>query len=289
MISAILFLSGCKKENLSEISDAKTVNFKMKFNDEILEYSVTYSEKNKTVTYGGKDLERRKELAQKYNESVCLVTGENEFQFFKNRNDYFSFIFKNKSNNRITNNTNNQLGSNYNVLTVKMEMFQHVSYGNLLRTDYMYNHSRQPGPNGTWNIFDAAPNLYFTYYVKLNDGTDNYGPSPITYWVPGVKNPWVGSSQNDCYSSFKVTNYNTLLNTDTNPYVTQPTNYANEQIVFFQHIDYGGKAIAWPNTTASNSSIWVPNLKDYYFGSVGFFQTNTSWNDSFSSYQAFMY
>jgi|JI6StandDraft_1071083.scaffolds.fasta_scaffold97268_1 hypothetical protein len=292
IVAIIATFASCNKENNivknNEAKDFKTANIKMKYGKEIIEFTVKHSPSTNKVEITGKGAARRNELVEKYNESVALFTSETEFTFYKNRNDFYAATFKDKTSNRLASNTNNQLGSNYNVLTTKIEFFQHSDYGNLLRTDYVYNHRRVPGQS--W-IFDAALNLQFTFYVKSNlsddEGTDNYMPTPIVLNVPGVQNPWVGSGDNDSYSSLKVTNYNTLLNTDTNPYVTQPTNYNFFQLICFQDVNYGGKAIAFGNSTSSSSFININRLKDYRIYSQFCFAC--SWNDRFSSYKAFIY
>lgn len=256
MISAILFLGGCKKENIlsSNNSDIKSTNMKMNYYGRILEYTVNYSPSTNKVTVEGKDAKEAQQIINSYPNACVLVETENKFRFFRYSKDYFDYQSSVRPNYRTT--INNEI-YNCNDYKANIEFYLNSYQSVLLKSETI--------------DLACTPVLPFQMKQPCNDGTNNACNFGGIQLHPGIKNPWVGSSINDEISSIYF-RWNNTQNIS-QPYVT---------LVLYQDIDYGGKCIIfWSANSPYNSGI--NNLKDYKINTL-----LKNWNDRTSSYEVYM-
>lgn len=281
ILAIIATFASCKKENNivknNEPRDFTTTNMKMNYYGRILEYTIRYSSSTKQIKVEGKDAAEFNEITKKYKNPVALYTSENEITFYNTTDEYYAYVFRNminKPNTRVGNDqTSNSVNSVYNVQTVNTQLYEHINYLNLLRTSSFDNFNL-----GTYF------NQSFTVYQKCgNDNTDNWCPTNYTISTKGVKETWVSDRDNDKYSSFIVTDASYLFDNGGYPFPNENyIQYNWMQIVFFQDVNYGGKAIGFNKPINPLITLREPDLRTKKINAFG-----GNWNDRISSFYQF--
>ena len=312
-------LISCKKENITSkintFNDKNSSSYsdkvlKMNFEGRQYYYEVSFDAGTKKTTFAGKDAEAVVSIINKYNdEFIALFTTENEFTFFKNKNDYFSEVFKDmltKNGNRLkSESVANSTCSIVSLQMVSITFFNDVSYGNELFSQQINNFvspngSIFPGTASSPNNITAPTLQWFTFYQRKNDGTDNYQATNTSVNVPGIKNANIGSAANDKISSFYTQNLVADINNPTAGYTfgNNIIAYNKVNVILFEHQNFGGRAIAYPGLLSTNDRIEESNLQQkisYFNITTGYINgqpvpitATNDWNDRVSSYQLFL-
>ncbi len=277
IIAVTAIFVSCKKENITkqiEQKDFIVTNMKMKFGNEILEYTTKYSPSTNTGIIEGKDAKRFNELNKKYKESVAIYNSETEVTFYKTKNELLAEIANKNNGRRLAENMNVNIVNK--VISNTINFYRNTFQDDLLNTFIVKNHQG----NNLGGI-DAASTQSFQFYTPLNDGTDNYGPTIYTVNTPGIKRSSLGYD-NDRYSSLEVittANYATGL-----PTYNPAVDYSSFMLICFQNTNNGGKAIGFQKLNNVTLNIKVDKLSQKRFNVYG-----SDWNDSFSSYWAFYF
>lgn len=265
VIALIVIFTSCKKENLKNQTEpkdfVKTANMKMNYYGKILEYTVLRSPSTGQSKLTGEDAVLANEIINKNKNSVAIFESENEITFFNNIGDYAFHRKIDKSfkrNNRISvsNTVDDVQTSDFSI-----KLYQHANYQNLLQ-QHDFN-SRAQGLQNFVLYYDCNQIEHNFFKGDMTTQNDCAGQ---TAQLNGFKVPWVGSSQNDTYTSVEL-----IKNTNiTGVYC---------DIVFFQNADFGGKAFV---LQYRGNNVRVPNLSNYRFNAY-----QQTWNDSVSSYYSY--
>lgn len=253
VVMIITLVTSCKKENVLKKTDSKdyqTTNMKMDYYGEQLEYTVKFNPKTNDLRVEGKDAERVKEIINSHPNALASVKCETEFTFYNHKNEFYNEEekhFQEKSHSRIV--------AEGDLATVNF--YRDVNYVNLSRTA----------------IINQNIKYSFAQYEPCN-AADNWCATGSYLYRSGVKNPWVGNSENDSYSSIRITGINVL---------GVPVN-TTIRVILHEDINYGGGAIQFQLYSNNNVLNGIPNLKNYKNNI--FLKT---WNDRASSYQCYLY
>lgn len=275
IITVIAIFSSCKKENITKQRDVKdftSTNMKMNYYGKILEYTIKYSPSTNQVKVEGKDAEQFNEITKKYKNPVALYTSEYEITFYNTTDEYYAYVFRNminKPQNRIIKNEETTNLVYQQIVTT--QLYEHINGVNLLRTSNFDN----------FNI-GTYYNQNFTVYQKCgNDNTDNWCSTNYSVSTLGVKETWVSDRDNDKYSSFRTTDTR-IEDNQTYPSPITFNQYNWMQIVFFQDVNYGGKAIGFNKPLNIGWVLYVPDLRTKAINAYG-----STWNDRISSFYQF--
>lgn len=259
IVSTLLFTS-CKKETTlkqAEPKDYQSSNMKMKYYGETLEYTVKYSPSTQKLVVEGKDVKRVQEIISTHPNALASVKSETEFTFYNHKNEFYNEEEKerNKKLNRISStNATAIFGGNLYV-----QFFKDINYSVLSRNI---------------NITYNTPKFNFPLYQPCN-AADNWCPTGGQIYRYGEKNPNVGSSQNDSYSSFKT-------------FQAGGAPVEPVRVILHEDANYGGGAIQFELTQyTSYAPLYVaggiPDLTKYKNNI--FLKT---WNDRATSYQVYL-
>lgn len=161
-----------------------------------------------------------------------------------------------------------------NYTNTNTNLYEHVNFASLLRTSTFDNFN-----------FNNILTQNFTVYQKCgNDGTDNWCSTNYTVSTVGVKETWVSDRDNDKYSSFRVTDATSIFDDGGSTVFPGLTyqQYYFMQIVFFQDVNYSGKAIGWNKPINPNITLSEPDLRTKIIYAYG-----ANWNDRISSFFQF--
>lgn len=317
VIAIIATVMSCKKENIynqpnniknfgnfkNNIESYSNKELKMTFEGKQYFYTVSYDANTQKNSFSGKDAQQVISITSKYsNESVALFTTENEFTFFKNKNDYYSEVFKNM----ISKNNGNRLEPSFNTNSttsivslqlVSATFYNNVSYTNEFFTQQINNFTSLggsifPDTATSPNNITAPPLQSFVFYQRKNDGTDNYQPTGTAINAPGIKNTYVGSAANDKISSFKTQNLVVELNNPTTGYTfgNNIIAYNKVNVILFENQNFGGWATAFNGALSNTYHIEIASLAIFrsYYNVVNGVTATNDWDNLVSSYQLFL-
>ena len=260
LLSTLLFTS-CKKETTvkqTEPKDYTSTNMKMNYYGKTLEYTVKYSPSTKKLVVVGKDAKQVQEIVNTHPDALVSVKSETEFTFYNHKNEFYNEEEKerNKSNNTRTS------GFTPYFSNVYVQFYKNTNYNTIMRTI---------------NITANTPSYNFPLYSPCN-AADNWCPTGSYIYRIGEKNPNIGSSQNDQYSSLKT--YSTG-----GPY---GSGYEPVRVILHEDANYGGGAIQFElkNTTSYPPTYVIGGIPDLtkYKNNI-FLKT---WNDRATSYQVYL-
>lgn len=275
IIALIAIFTACKKENITKLNETKgfkIANMKMNYYGKTLDYTVKYNPSTKEIQVSGKDANEFNQITAKYKNAVAMYTSENDVTFFNTTDEYYAYVFRNminKPQNRII--KNEQENNLVYIQEITTQLYEHINYANLLRTSTFDN----------LNFANININNFTVYQKCGNDGTDNWCTSNYTVSSLGVKESWISDRDNDKYSSFRITDTRIA---DNQQWPSNLTFYQYNwmQIVFFQDVNFGGKAIGFNKPVNPLVKLEVPDLRAKIIGAYG-----ANWNDRISSFYQF--
>lgn len=151
--------------------------------------------------------------------------------------------------NTSTNSTNSNGG-------IRVYFYRHADFNTLYQTHY---------------VDYASPQQSFKMYVYTGNDLDNSTYAGYTRTLHGYTNTWVGSMQNDSYSSMKIIQESPFI------WGLNYMQYNSFEVVLFQDVNYGGKALGIFMPLGLSEKT-IPHLSDYRkSGLLG------TWNDTVSS------
>ena len=246
---------------------------KMNYYGKTLDYTVKYNPSTKEIQVSGKDANEFNQITAKYKNAVAMYTGENDVTFFNTTDEYYAYVFRNminKPQNRII--KNEQETNLVLIQTVTTQLYEHINGINLLRTSSFDN----------FNYANINNQNFIVYQKCGNDGTDNWCPTNYTVSSLGAKETWISDSDNDKYSSFRITDTRVEEDIQLFPFNLTFNQYNRMQIVFVQDANYAGKAIGFNKPLNANWMLYEPDLRTKIIYAYG-----ANWNDRISSFYQF--
>ncbi len=287
LIVSMIFVNACKKETLksnkileNEIflkkygitTDSNHISLKYKNN--IYEYTSVVDKSNVTVDLVEKDATIVKNIIDELPNAVALILSKDSIYLFDNYDEYQKYIhiaYPIKHPNSGNSSRTNSTGNSY---AVAAQFFKHAYFNEVLRTEFFGDLSDNGGT--------VSPISSYQTYVNCAAGSpDTYCPTGQYYNAPGFSIPNIGTSQNDQFSSIRISD----LSIST-PLIAH--RYTRYQVICFENANYGGLALAFKgnlfssspynvNEDADNLTEWKRNV---------FYKT---WNDQISSIKGFIY
>ena len=266
IIALLAITTSCKKENITTQNEPNdyvaTANMKMNYYGKVLEYTVMRSNSTGKSKLVGKDSKLASEIISSNKNSVAIFESPNEITYFKNIGDYAYYrkldksFYKNNREGNVTPINNITTSTDFTI-----KLYQHTNYQNLMQ-QHDFN-SRAQGIDNFVMYYDCNQIEHNFFKGDMTTQNDCAGQ---TVQLNGFKVPWVGSNQNDSYSSIQLLKNSSVTG-------------AYYDVVFFQDANFGGKAFV---LQYRGYNFGVPNLKDYRFNAY-----QQDWNDSVSSYYCY--
>lgn len=250
LLSTLLFTS-CKKETTvkqTEPKDYTSTNMKMNYYGKTLEYTVKYSPSTKKLVVVGKDAKQVQEIVNTHPDALASVKSETEFTFYNHKNEFYNEEESNGS--KLSSPVSNLLTANLYVT-----FYKDINYYNAMRTI---------------DLFSITS--YYTFPVmEPCNAAANWCPTGATVSKRGEKNPWIGSGENDQYSSIKLYPSSSIP-------IGIPVN-----CILYEDANYGGGAIQFNLANVfglgQNGVIDLKRYKNNIF--------LKTWSDRASSYQVY--